>query len=91
MVAMVSTDADLAGMRAAGEAAASVLDMIGAQVQIGTTTEALDQICHTYIVDKLRCIPAPLNYGGGGGQMPFPKSICTSVNHRGMPRHTYTW
>ncbi len=26
-------------------------------------------------------IPAPLNYGGGNGRPPFPKSICTSVNH----------
>ena len=41
----------------------------------------LDRICHDYIVNELQCIPAPLNYGGGGGQDPFPKSICTSVNH----------
>ncbi len=81
MVAMVDSAADLDGMRAAGSAAASVLDMIGPYVQPGVTTEELDQICHSYIVDELHCIPAPLNYGGGGNQMPFPKSICTSVNH----------
>ena len=68
-------------MRAAGRAAASVLEMIGDHVQPGVTTEELDQLCHQFIVEELGCIPAPLNYGGGGGQMPFPKSICTSVNH----------
>ena len=81
MVAMLSSETDIEGMRAAGKAAASVLEMIGPHVQVGTTTEALNQLCHTYIVNDLQCIPAPLNYGGGGGQMPFPKSICTSVNH----------
>ncbi len=81
MVAKVSTDTDLEGMRAAGAAAASVLEMIGDHVVQGTTTEALNEICHKFIVDDLDCVPAPLNYGGGGKQMPFPKSICTSVNH----------
>jgi methionyl aminopeptidase len=81
MVARVAGTEDLQGMRAAGQAAASVLEMIGEHVVPGTTTEHLDQLCHAYIVDTLDCTPAPLNYGGGGGQLPFPKSICTSVNH----------
>ena len=81
MVAMAQSQADIDGMRAAGRAAAQVLKMIGEHVQVGTTTDALNEICHNFIVDELDCIPAPLNYGGGGGQMPFPKSICTSVNH----------
>jgi len=81
MVAKVSNAIDLAGMRAAGAAAASVLTMIEEHVVPGVSTEHLDQLCHDFIVNELDCIPAPLNYGGGGGQMPFPKSICTSVNH----------
>lgn len=81
MVAKANSQADIDGMRAAGRAAASVLEMIGSHVEVGTTTEALNEICHHFIVDDLDCIPAPLNYGGGGSQMPFPKSICTSVNH----------
>ncbi|HKY89820.1 MAG TPA: type I methionyl aminopeptidase [Nevskiaceae bacterium] len=63
-----------AGMRAAGRAAATVLDMIGPYVKAGVSTEELDRICHRYITEELGCIPAPLNYKG------FPKSICTSVN-----------
>ena len=68
-------------MREAGQAAASVLSMIGSHVKPGVTTEALDRLCHDYIVSELKGVPAPLNYGGGNGRPPFPKSICTSVNH----------
>jgi methionyl aminopeptidase len=64
-------------MRVAGRLAADVLDMIGEHVQPGVSTGELDRICHNYIVDVQGCIPAPLNYGNP----PFPKSICTSVNH----------
>ncbi len=62
------------GMRTAGKLAAQTLDMITPHVQPGTTTEALDNICHEFILDH-GAVPAPLNYRG------FPKSICTSVNH----------
>jgi methionyl aminopeptidase len=62
-------------MRVAGRLAGQVLDMIGEHVVRGITTDALDRICHDYIVDELDAIPAPLNYRG------FPKSICTSVNN----------
>ena len=62
-------------MRVAGRLAAEVLEMIESHVQVGVTTETLNQICHDYIVNEQDAIPAPLNYHG------FPKSICTSVNH----------
>ncbi len=78
-------------MRTAGRLAASVLDMIGEHVRPGVTTEHLDTLCHQYIVDELGCIPAPLNYTTGPDQPPFPKSICTSVNHvvcHGIPSAT---
>ena len=81
MVATVADETDLSGMRAAGQAAASVLEMIGEYVVPGVTTDRLNQLCHDFIVDNLACVPAPLHYGGGGDQIPFPKSICTSVNH----------
>lgn len=62
-------------MRRAGRLAAEVLEMIAPQVVPGVTTEELDRICHDYIVNVQKAVPAPLNYRG------FPKSICTSVNH----------
>ena len=62
-------------MRLAGQLAAEVLHMIRPHVQPGVTTGELDEICHEYITQTQKAIPAPLNYRG------FPKSICTSVNH----------
>lgn len=64
-------------MRVAGKLAAEVLMMIGEHVVKGVTTGELDKLCHDYIVDVQDAIPAPLNYGNP----PFPKSVCTSVNH----------
>jgi methionyl aminopeptidase len=71
----IKTPAEQAAMRVAGRLAADVLDMIGGHVQPGITTEELDRICHDHIVGVQGAIPAPLNYGGGGGRVPFPKSI----------------
>ena len=68
-------------MRAAGHAAATVLDMITPHVVPGVTTDVLNTLCHEYIVEELKCIPAPLHYTTSTQIPPFPKSICTSVNH----------
>jgi methionine aminopeptidase, type I (EC 3.4.11.18) len=68
-------------MRAAGRDAAAVLDMIAPHVAPGVSTDELDRICHDFIVDELGDIPAPLHYGGTRDRPPFPRSICTSVNH----------
>lgn len=72
------------GMRAAGKLASQTLDYITPFVEEGVSTEKLDQLCHTFILEH-KAIPAPLNYRG------FPKSICTSVNHvvcHGIPSPT---
>src|SRR3990167_1919475 len=71
----INNQDDIEKMRVAGRLAANVLEMIGPFVREGVTTEELDQICHDYIVNVQKAIPAPLNYNG------FPKSICTSINH----------
>lgn len=65
---------DIQHMRAAGRLAAEVLEMIAPHIQPGISTGELDRICHDYMVNVQKVIPAPLNYHG------FPKSICTSVN-----------
>jgi methionyl aminopeptidase len=62
-------------MRIAGRLAADVLQMIRPHVKAGVSTDALDRICHDYIVGVQNAIPAPLNYKG------FPRSVCTSVNN----------
>jgi methionyl aminopeptidase len=68
-------------MRVAGRLAGEVLDYITPFVKPGITTGALDKLCHDYMVDVQDCVPAPLNYAPPG-HAPYPKSICTSVNHQ---------
>ncbi|MDO8697224.1 MAG: type I methionyl aminopeptidase [Pseudomonas sp.] len=75
MTVTIKTPAEIEKMRIAGRLAAEVLEMIGAHVKPGVTTDQLNTICHDYIVNVQQAIPAPLNYKG------FPKSICTSINH----------
>ena len=75
-------DADqIEKMRAACRDGASVLDYIAPFVKPGVTTGELDRLCHDFIVNQLGDVPAPLNYAPPG-YTPFPKSICTSVNHQ---------
>ena len=76
MSVSIKTPDEIEKMRVAGRLAAEVLEMIAPYVQPGVTTDELDRICHNYIVDVQKAIPAPLNYHG------FPKSICTSINHQ---------
>ena len=71
----LKSPADIENMRVAGRLAADVLDIIGAYVKPGVSTDALDKICHDFIVDTQKAIPANVGYKG------FPKTICTSVNN----------
>lgn len=73
---VIKNQQDIEKMRVAGKLAAEVLEMIEPYVTTGVSTDKLNQICHDYIVNEQKAIPAPLNYNG------FPKSICTSVNHQ---------
>lgn len=76
MAITIKTAEEIEKMRLAGQLAAEVLEMVGPHVNPGVTTNELNDLCHDYIVNKQKAIPAPLNYRG------FPKSICTSVNHQ---------
>lgn len=71
---------EIESMRVACRLASEVLDYIAPHVQPGVTTAELDRLCHDYMVNVQQTIPAPLNYAPPG-YSPYPKSICTSVNH----------
>jgi methionyl aminopeptidase len=81
MTVTLKTAEDVARMRVAGRLASEVLDFIGPHVKPGVTTAEIDRLCHDYMVNVQQTIPAPLNYAPPGYK-PFPKSICTSVNHQ---------
>ncbi|MEM0910443.1 MAG: type I methionyl aminopeptidase [Pseudomonadota bacterium] len=77
MAIKIKTADEIEKMRVAGKLASDVLMMIGQHVKKGITTDQLNTLCHDFIVNQQEAIPAPLHYG----HPPFPKSICTSVNH----------
>ncbi len=77
----IKTPAEQDAMRAAGQAAASVLLMIEPRVRAGVTTGELDRICREFVLGPLGCQSATIGYTAGGSRPPFPGAICTSVNH----------
>ncbi len=71
----IKSPEQIAMARVAARLAADVLTMIAPHVKPGVSTEQLDRLCHDYIVDVQRAIPANVGYGG------FPKTVCVSPNH----------
>jgi methionyl aminopeptidase len=81
MAITIKNEVDIEKMRVAGRLASEVLDFITPYVKPGVTTGDLDKLCHDYMVNVQKTIPAPLNYAPPG-HVPYPKSICSSVNHQ---------
>ena len=81
MTITIKTAADVDAMRIAGRLASEVLDLLTPHVKPGVSTDELDRIAHAHIVKVQQGIPAPLNYAPPG-YTPYPKSICTSINHQ---------
>ncbi|MCX6408173.1 MAG: type I methionyl aminopeptidase [Propionibacteriales bacterium] len=67
-------DADtIERMRVAGRVAAQALDAVEAAIAPGVTTDELDRVGHTFLLDH-GAYPSTLGYRG------YPKSLCSSVN-----------
>lgn len=64
-------------MRRSGRLAADIARAASLFVRPGVTTDDIDELCHTMAVEA-DAYPSPLGYASGG--VPFPKSVCTSVN-----------
>ena len=77
----IKNSEDIRKMRIAGKLASEVLDFITPFIKADITTDEIDKICHNFMVDKQKTIPAPLNYSPPG-HTPYPKSVCTSVNNQ---------
>lgn len=69
---------EIAKMRAAGELAYELLNYLEPMVKPGVNTLTLNDAAERW-TRKHGAKSAPLGYQGGGN-VPFPKSICTSVN-----------
>ena len=70
----IKSEQDIEKLRISGRLAAQVLEMIGAYIKSGVSTEYLDDLCNDYIVNTLQVIPANVGYHG------FTKTTCISVN-----------
>tara|TARA_B100000686_G_C16506977_1_gene820077 strand:+ start:16 stop:921 length:906 start_codon:yes stop_codon:yes gene_type:complete len=70
------------GIRKSCQLTKYLLDMVEERISEGVTTNEINSWVHEETLSH-GAIPAPLNYGRGQGglRMPFPKSICTSVNN----------
>ncbi|AJJ24141.1 type I methionyl aminopeptidase [Yersinia enterocolitica] len=71
----IHSPAEIEMARAAGQAAAKVLEMITPYVRAGVTTDEIDRLCNDYVVNELKVIPANIGYHG------YAHTVCTSVNH----------
>ncbi|MBT0886200.1 MULTISPECIES: type I methionyl aminopeptidase [Acinetobacter] len=70
----IKSEQDIEKLRISGRLAAQVLQMIGEHVKPRVTTEYLDDLCHDYIVNTLKVIPANVGYHG------YTKTTCISPN-----------
>ncbi len=67
------------GIRKSSQLTKKLLDMVEDRIAEGVTTNEINQWVHSKTLVN-GAIPASLNYGGSEDRVPFPKSICTSVN-----------
>ncbi|GAA3860230.1 type I methionyl aminopeptidase [Celeribacter arenosi] len=70
----IHEDADFAGMQAAGQVTAQILDEVAALVEPGVTTEAIDDFIRRR-VEELGTVSATIGYKG------YRHASCISVNH----------
>ena len=79
MSIVIKNAQEIEALRAAGRAAASILDFIEPHVRAGVTTGELDRLCKEHM-DELGVVSATIGYAPPG-YPPFTGHVCTSVNH----------
>lgn len=71
--------AELEIMARSGKIIADMHEKVAAAVRPGVSTGELDRLAEDY-VRAHGAVPAFLGYGGGGTRIPFPATLCASVN-----------
>lgn len=77
---VIKSEREIALMRRAGQIVAKVLEAVRERVRPGITTGELDELAER-IIRVEGAIPSFKGYDGGGGRLPYPASICASVDH----------
>ena len=86
---ILKNEQQIEGIRKSSQLTKKILDMLEERVAEGITTNQINDWVHKYTMEH-GAIPAPLNYCGAS-KIPFPKSICTSLNQvvcHGIPDET---
>ena len=88
---IIKTQEQVEGIRKSCQMTKDLLDMVEERIRVGVTTNEIDEWVHRETLSR-GAVPAPLNYGRGQGRdgIPFPKSICTSLNEvicHGIPNN----
>ncbi|MEK7494547.1 MAG: M24 family metallopeptidase, partial [Patescibacteria group bacterium] len=89
MASLIKTEDEIARMRESGKRLARVLETVITSVRPGVTTLELDTLAERLIRES-GGIPVFKGYGAGGS-VPFPGSLCTSLNNEvvhGIPSDT---
>ena len=78
---ILKTEEQIEGIRKSCQLTKDLLNMVEERIGEGVTTNEIDEWVHSETLAN-GALPAPLNYGRGQGRqrMPFPKSVCTSLN-----------
>src|SRR5665213_3415231 len=76
----IKTDAEIAKMRVAGLVVSAALEAMRAAIAPGVSTADLDAIAERVIRDAGATSNFKGYRGGAGGQVPYPASICASIN-----------
>ena len=86
----LKTEDEIELMRAANQLVAKTLAELGKYIQPGVTTKELDKVAEEFIRDN-GALPTFKDFPNPCGGVPFPASICTSVNDvvvHGVPNDT---
>jgi len=81
---LIKSPQQIEGLREAGRFASQLLDMLEKRIEVGVTTNQINDWVHEVTL-AAGAVSAPLNYKG------FPKSLCTSINEvvcHGIPGET---
>jgi methionyl aminopeptidase len=76
----IKTEAEIAKMRAAGLVVSAALEAMRSAIAPGVTTADLDAMAERVIRDAGATSNFKGYRGGAGGQVPYPASICASIN-----------
>src|SRR5690349_21095936 len=75
----IKTSAEVEAMRGAGQVVAKILAAVQDQAKAGMRTAELDEVARE-VLAKAGAYSPFLNYQPGFAPVPFPATICTSVN-----------